>query len=342
MEIQLRNDRNHTLNYLKTLASFCVVMLHCGFPSVIGKLIYGPSRFAVPLFFMISGYFVYSENKDKVIKRLPSKIKHIGRLLIGTEITYFLWHVIQCGIESGSLGIIEWLKETFTVGKIVQLFVFQTTPVGDVSWFLVALLICYVVTYLIAKKDLWEITTKFIPVLLTINVVVGEILPFAGISVQWYWNSNFWILGFPFYAMGYWIRINERHLCEKVTGKSTCVVVAVSLIVILVERIMTSASQLFIGNIFCVLALFLFCLKYPRIFGANSIIETVGEKYSFYVYILHAIIRDIFGVIFGMVGLGNNTMVLWIRPVVVFAVCIVLAYGICKASNSMLETSVRK
>lgn len=326
MQNQLKGERNHTLNYLKALACFCVVMLHCGFPGVVGKLIYGPSRFAVPLFFMISGYFVYCDDKDKVIKGLPRKIKHIAKLLIIADILYFFWHIIQHAFESGFIGVEGWFLETFTVQKILKLFVFQTTLVGDVSWFLVALLICYAVTYLIAKNNLWKLTAKFIPILLIVNITVGEFLPFFGVTVQWYWCSNFWVLGFPFYAMGYWIRINEQKLVEKVTVKSTCLLCGLSFLVVLIERIFTTASQLFMGNILVAVALFLFCIKYPDILKKNRFIENIGEKYSFLVYILHPIIRDVYRMIFEFLGLNNNLVVLWIRPIVVFSISIFAAY----------------
>ena len=69
----MKKTRNSTLNALKGIACFSVVMLHCAFPGMVGKIIYGIARFAVPLFFAISGYYVYSCNSKDVIRRLPKK-----------------------------------------------------------------------------------------------------------------------------------------------------------------------------------------------------------------------------------------------------------------------------
>lgn len=323
MKAGIYDGRNHTLNYIKAIACFCVLMLHCGFPGIVGKLIYGPSRFAVPFFFMVSGYYVYSEDTEKVLSRLPRKIKHIAVLLIGTEMTYLVWHIIQSVIDAGIAGVVAWFSSTFTVSQFIQFLFFQTTPVGDVSWFLVALLLCYIVTYVIAKHNLWQVTSGIIPVLLMINIILGEIVPFLGINSQWYWCSNFLVLGFPFYAMGYWINRNQNDLCKKCSIKSTVLVVLLSIILITIERILTSASQFFVGDISLTLALFVFCVKYPSIFKTRNFVENIGEKYAFYVYILHPIIRDVlYRLILESVGLSSHIVIAWTRPVVVFVICI--------------------
>lgn len=69
----MKKTRNSTLNALKGIACFSVIMLHCAFPGMVGKIIYGIARFAVPMFFAISGYYVYSCNSKDVIQRLPKK-----------------------------------------------------------------------------------------------------------------------------------------------------------------------------------------------------------------------------------------------------------------------------
>lgn len=334
MSKQLADERNHSLNYLKAIACFCVLMLHCGFPGIVGKLIYGPSRFAVPFFFMVSGYYVYSEDTKKVFSRLPQKIKHIGALLVGTEFMYLIWHIIQKAIEGGAVCVKAWISSTFTVSKLIQLLIFQTTPVGDVSWFLVALLLCYITTYFIAKNNLWRMTAGLIPGLLIINIILGEIVPLLGVNSQWYWCSNFWTLGFPFYAMGYWFRRNQDTLCRKHTIRNIIIIVVFSVVLITIERILTSASQLFIGNIFMVMALFLFSIKYPSIFKTRSFIENIGEKYAFYVYVLHPIVRDVlYGLILDSLELSSYIIVAWTKPIIVFFICIGISNVIYVVNN---------
>lgn len=225
--------------------------------------------------------------------------------------------------RGGVTGSVKWLSETLSIGKLLQFILFQTTPIGDVSWFMVALILCYVFTFEIARYNLWTVTTYLIPVLLTVNIIIGEILPFAGVSVQWYWCSNLWVLGFPFYAMGYWIKMNRERITDKATNSTLIILAIVSLIAVTGERLFTAASQLFVGNILCAFTLFCFCIKNPDRFKKTSFVEWLGDS-AFYVYILHPIVRDVYDM--SIVVLIKTPVIMWVRPLVVFAVCLLSAW----------------
>lgn len=106
----MKKTRNSTLNALKGIACFSVIMLHCAFPGMVGKIIYGIARFAVPMFFAISGYYVYSCNSKDVIQRLPKNRTHSITIFLETELIYSLWHCIQYSIQVGTIqGAKEWI-----------------------------------------------------------------------------------------------------------------------------------------------------------------------------------------------------------------------------------------
>ena len=50
-------DRNQCLNFLKGLGSTGVVFIHITFPGLTGEIISKMAQFAVPVFFMITGYY---------------------------------------------------------------------------------------------------------------------------------------------------------------------------------------------------------------------------------------------------------------------------------------------
>lgn len=332
------NKQNRTLNFFKGVACFCVVMLHAGFPGAVGKLLYGPSRFAVPFFFMISGYYVYDENMQMLVRKIPRKIKHIAVLLVITEIVYLIWHVVQYAILGGFENVYAWFADVFSVSTILRLLLFQTTPIGDVSWFLVALLLCYIAIWFVAKQNLWKSISIFIPVLLLTNIIVGELIPFLKIDTQWYWCSNFLVLGFPFFCLGSLIKKNQHGFCEKYTTQKLVLIISLSVVCITIERVLTDASQLFIGNIFLTLALFLLCIKCPNLFKKRNFGEEVGKKHAFYVYIFHPIVRDIlYGFLFENWGWNTYAIIAWMKPIVVFIVCVVVGSVICSAENKCKE-----
>ena len=50
---------NYCLDFIKGLACIFVVLMHCEFPGVTGVAVQAISRFCVPFFFMVSGYFCF-------------------------------------------------------------------------------------------------------------------------------------------------------------------------------------------------------------------------------------------------------------------------------------------
>ena len=72
---------NIMLNLLKGFACVGVVFIHMPFPGNFGKIISTLSGFAVPLFFMIAGYYSFG-NGPEVIKRRLSKIITLAIFLI--------------------------------------------------------------------------------------------------------------------------------------------------------------------------------------------------------------------------------------------------------------------
>lgn len=317
----MRKKRNASLNVLEGIACICVVMLHCSFPGDVGRILYGVSRFAVPLFFAVSGYFVYSEDWPKVSCTLPNKGKHIAALFLGTEILYFSWHILQPFLIHGNFkGTAEWVATEFTTKNILDFIIFQKTLIGDVSWFLVALLMCYLVTFPIAKYNIWKKCTLLIIPLLCINILLGEFGTFAGIKIQWYWCSNFWLLGFPCYALGFWMRIREEKIRKLLTPGRTLAIILATGALSVIERAVTGENQLYFSNIPFMTAGFIFCLNYPELPAKSYILRSfgrMGEKYSFGIYILHPIVRDVLKIIADKTGLSDQSVWGWCLPIMV-------------------------
>lgn len=322
------NNRNKSINYVKLLACFSVVMLHCGFPGVVGKVLYGWARFAVPMFFIISGYFVYNADRKIVYKKLPFKIIHIALLLFATEVIYFIWHCFQYYIESGITGVSQWIYRIFTWEAVLKLFVFQTSLTGDVSWFLVALLLCYIATYIIAETNAWMQIGGMAPILILINLFIGEIAPFLGFSTPWYYCSNFWTMGLPFFSAGFMLKIYQKQL-NRISDRALYITLFFSLGLNVLERIVTNASQLFLSNAFIAIALFILAVRHPYIKSlsgtrAEKVMDFIGDKLAFYVYIMHPIVRDILKLLVIRIGSIDNSLYLWGRPLIVFFMCLLL------------------
>ena len=75
---QIKPTRNYSLDLLKFISSFMIVCIHFKFFGTAGEFITVVSRFAVPVFFMISGYYSYGAEE----KKIRSKIFNILKLYL--------------------------------------------------------------------------------------------------------------------------------------------------------------------------------------------------------------------------------------------------------------------
>ena len=74
------SKRIYKLDLLKGAACVGVVFTHVTFPGLWGKAVMRAAGFAVPVFFMIAGYFAYGKGRDVIWRRL---IKILGILAAG-------------------------------------------------------------------------------------------------------------------------------------------------------------------------------------------------------------------------------------------------------------------
>ena len=66
----MKQQKNATLELIKLLASYMVVFIHISFYGEIGVAVNALARFAVPFFFVISGFYSYKCTEEKIKKRI--------------------------------------------------------------------------------------------------------------------------------------------------------------------------------------------------------------------------------------------------------------------------------
>ena len=99
--------RNRTLDMVKAICAYAVVLLHVHFPGNAGIIANVLARFAVPVFFMVSGYFCFRGDDTEFI-RTGKKIRHVLKLMLVAFPVCCLWELIQNHIDGASQK--EWLE----------------------------------------------------------------------------------------------------------------------------------------------------------------------------------------------------------------------------------------
>ena len=83
------DKRLYLIDDAKLLASYFVVFIHCIFPGNFGIGLKALARFAVPFFFMCSGFFLYGNTPKSILK----KAFHILKLFLSTALIYLIVNI---------------------------------------------------------------------------------------------------------------------------------------------------------------------------------------------------------------------------------------------------------
>lgn len=303
-------EKNQCLNFLKGISCIGVIIMHCGFPTLVGDLIRYLFKFAVPIFLMISGYFAYYDNRGIVKNKLPKKMMHIFKLTLISEIGYAMYALLK-GNLGLSLNAMEVLKKIF-VG----------TFFNGTLWFLYALFWSYVLLYVINKFNLYKASYKLAPMILIFHVVFRTCVK----SAEWYdvvFFRNFIIYGLPFVIIGNYIHKNKEMLCQKMSNKKCILGIALGVILTMIEYLATrQALDFYLGTIIMSCSMFMYAIKNPER-KINPILCEIGDKISMYIYILHIMAIDISGQLGDFVKVDFYA---WLKPIVAIVVSIILAY----------------
>lgn len=198
-------SENKSLRCITAIAAFCVVIIHCNIHGIFGDVITGLSRFAVPCFFMTSGYYLYSKNG--YLEKIPNKIWNTIKLIIILKLLYLVIDVFL--LKNGTLGMNE-----------VAYNLIISSDYNQHVWFLYALLALYVFSYLAAKHN-FEIskllgTAVFI---LILDQIFSEIIPLCGLDTMEIGNKIYPFIGLSFFLIGYLIHKNKEYIESMLTGK---------------------------------------------------------------------------------------------------------------------------
>lgn len=282
-------SRNTSLDVLKGIAALFVIWIHEQFPGVTGQLINQIGSFAVPVFFMVSGYFSHGATREKLAK----SIRHILTLIV---IAYGL-NLLRIVVFDGAAAAVGALIDAFSPRTLVMWVVLNITPISGVAWFLFALLYCYILHWIFHRQMQSRWVYPLIPVCMALGLAVLLVMPSLG-------TNNAWCRGIPCYLLGRWFhsgRISPRILVPgAVLGLLGCIFAAPMLI--------------YPASFVLAASLFGLCIRFPGCRG--GLLRRIGSTYSFFVYIGHALMIHLFNAI---LPVGDSLLLAWTRPVLLAA-----------------------
>ncbi len=188
-----KTDRLANVEWLRILAIMAVVLIHSD--TCYTSIVLPATRFAVPLFFMISGYFI--GNPSKCINWRKYIIKSLW-VLLGSTLFYGLVRCIECSLVGES--ILNRPLESI----LFRWFLVNLNPCSSHLWFIGAYLYVLCIAYFVDKWHLWQQMYWFIfPLFIT-----GYFLQLLHYPLSL--SRNFLFDGLPCFMLGSWLCTNRN------------------------------------------------------------------------------------------------------------------------------------
>ena len=185
-------QRNYSIDTLKFICAVLVVLLHT--KSTYQDFILPITRCAVPCFFMISGYLLYSD-KEIGKERLKRNIVTIAKIM--------LWSTLLFAVLKGIMALYNGHLSFPNAKEWIDFIVLNANPFGFHLWYLGAYLYVLLIVGLVDKYNKWNCLFMIIPVLLAGDLIFGKYsLLLLNKEYPYIYVRNFLFVGLPYFALG--------------------------------------------------------------------------------------------------------------------------------------------
>lgn len=323
-DLEERKNRYNSIDFLKGIACIAVVLIHVQFPGKMGFAVRQISRFAVPSFFLISGFFFRSPKSQ--LATTARKLRHAMLLFLGAM--FFLLALSALGI--GGISLRAYVHGFLRLPDLLRFFISNAPYQWPHLWFLGALVYIYLFALLwFGDGRRLQTAGPLGVVLLACMTAFQEfaewlpfnpILPISGIQIPFF--VLFIFRGLPFFLLGIWLRTQEDslHMLQMPSFANTVLVIGGAILAIL-EAKWTVGSQFYIGNYLMISGMFLWAVRNPSS-GYHPLVF-VGRNLSMPVYIVHITAARWIGGVLLLAGIEDNPAVHWAMPI--FVLCLSLA-----------------
>ncbi|MCH5326141.1 MAG: acyltransferase [Duncaniella sp.] len=278
-------ENNHLINKsyssiycLKTLGAFFVICIHCFAPILIRPFI----RTAVPIFFMISGYFLYKSDPKLAIKKSLKAVKKIFWITVYANIFYYL-----------CLQLPDTINPFKSIISLISFLLFGAN-IGFHLWYIYAYIETLIVLIIFLKIDKLQFLWRSIPFCIAFGLFTGSFSSIVGYESlnNMYVTRNFITMGIPCFGIGWLIRQYQNTIMSFFNHTTLWLIVisAIALVEVFVLSLFFKRPK-YCGDFYLMTfplttIMFLVCLRYPTL-GQNTFIEKIGKEYSLYIYIFH-------------------------------------------------------
>ncbi len=308
--------RNYSVDTLKLLCAFLVVLIHV--PSDWKAAVLPLTRVAVPIFFMISGYFIYTDDCKKFDTKLK---KTFTKILLITCLGFTFYSINALLFDSVSLSDLFSDTQSTPLESAIKLFLFNY-PVENflILWYLLAFLYTLAVFIVANRFITFKLLLPIIIILLTITSIVTYLEYPLTDTYSNYLVMNWLLFGIPFFSIGIYVRQKSNYLLH-INKNILFFAIALFIITTYIESTLAPINyELYISSILLGVSLFLASLNIHQ--RKDNFLSICGRKYSALIYLIHTLLINKLFSILAVSGLLN------LAPVINFIISLGTSMGL--------------
>lgn len=343
----IKGLRSKNIDILKACCAFLVVCIHVPFPGIGGEYFTSLTRIAVPIFFIITGYFYTNTAKKNGEIR---QIKKIFKLVVEANIIYLIWKSFYYAVVHNS----DYFQDTFTLKNFLKFILLNESPFNGHLWYLSAILYVLIIVRIVNKLNCNKLLYLLIPVLLLCDLIFGKYsIVIWGREFPYILVRNFLFVGIPYFCIGQLIRNSfGKSISKRMSAWMVLLFSLTSLLehFILVNTNMNATRDHYISTTFLAVAVFIFTLKFnshqinedivpKKIWekqNITSLLGVIGCKYSTWLYVLHPIF--ITGIRTMMNEIGVYEIYKFVAPIIVYITTIMFLVILNKIKVKIINT----
>lgn len=314
--------RNTGAGYLRFILMAFVCFWNYGFPEPTG-IVSAISGFAIPCFYILSGYFILPSDMELSTKRTVRKIKRSALCMAFMFLVYLLINIIVCVIKHISVKVTKRVIFNFLVLNLWPL------PIGSNIWFIQAMLYAYIVILIAHKLGMMKFYKPVLIITLIIMLLTGEFAGLIHFNVLGYnyIPGNWLTRALPYILIGKLIRDNEDRLLKSKMWKCLLITVVGALLAI-GEIVLLGKTGLLVyeGHMigYGVMAVAVCCMALSKPMGHLNPITYFDTELSGVIYLF---IEPIYYALGLIAGKDNFGLFAYFGGIAAYLVCIMLAFA---------------
>lgn len=319
---------NQSMDLCKLIAAVFVVLIHVSLPDKTGEVVNTLARFAVPVFFAISGYFSFGISSDKIKSRAISILK----IYFFATVFYVVWQCLRAELFS-NVAFKEVLGDYFEEQGVARLIVIGHAPFAGHLWYLHAALTCYVILWLyvrFSEKDGVNYNALYIVGIIGMMIHVAlstNVKAAGGTALPSLIYRNGLFFGLPMFAAGMFIKENGDKIKERfrlnIAKEIGIVIFGIALS--LIQRNGLGLEELPVGTLIEAIGLMLLMHNHPQMASAeyDRVFKSFGNV-SLAVYVVHIFFYQLIGELSRKVSFfGEINSNEWLKPFAVIAFSVI-------------------